>query len=390
MKILLLSLFVMNAWAGSDLYYFSPEQAAAAKERFGIRIYRTPTEVRFDSDVPANIQKQMLGDLEFIASIKGSEGSPLHQKIFGSVDGKSYANFFKTRVTGIGLDDCGHGNAVACVIPWSDPSKMWLTENFINFSHPQIARLMIVFHESRHTETEHGNWSHATCPEPFLNDKDEAMKSIWTGASLASEPACDSTPLGSYGSSAIMLKNIQKRCVNCTDKVKMDAGLYADDQMGRITNASAKKQIQADFKKLDLLEEILKSKNDNDPRLDQEFNTLSPEAKILFQKKYQELPKEQRNERGTIAYLLGKNLSSKQDWDFMRKVVGESPFLGPADPVTLAYPSLVALKLAERALEQGRFIKEALSVMAAGKKSPVPIVARLAKSLTPANAAHQN
>lgn len=373
--VLLLCLLTLNAWAGSDLYYFTPEQAAAAKERFGVRVRRPATEeLHFDSDVPANIQKQMLEDLQFISEIKGSEASPLHQKIFGSVDGQTYADFFRTRVTGIGLDDCGHGQAVACVIPWSSPSKMWLTENFIKFSHPQIARLMVIFHESRHTESEHGNWSHATCPEPFLNDQGQPMKSIWTGASLALEPACDSTPLGSYGSSTIMLKNIQKRCTNCTDKIKMDAGLYADDQMTRITNANAKKAMLADFKTLDSLPEILSSKNDNDP-------PLSAEAKLLFQKKYHALPKEQRNERGLIVYLLGKNLSSKQDWEFMRQVTGESPCIGHADPVTLAYPSLVALKIAERALKQGRFVKEAMRVLSTAQTSQSAIVSKMAKAI---------
>ena len=126
---------------------------------------------------------------------------------------------------------------------------MWLTQNFVKFSHPQVARMMVVFHESRHTESQNGNWSHATCPSPFQDANGNDMKSIWTGASLAGEPACDVTPLGSYGSSTIMLKNIQKFCTNCSDKVKMDAGLYADDQFGRITDADAAKQMQDDFAK---------------------------------------------------------------------------------------------------------------------------------------------
>src|SRR4029077_10697536 len=136
----------------------------------------------------------------------------LHQKIFGlgPVAGPGYTRFFESRVTGIGLDDCGSANAVACVIPFQDPSKMWITQNYIKFSHPQVARLMVVFHESRHTEEQNGNWPHANCPEPFSNASGQPMKSIWTGASLAGEPACDSTPFGSYGSSLIMLKNIAK------------------------------------------------------------------------------------------------------------------------------------------------------------------------------------
>jgi hypothetical protein len=201
----------------------------------------------FDSDVPADIQSQMQADLGFVASIQGSGASSLHQQIFGQVDGPTYKNFFESRVAAVGLNDCGNGGAVACVIPMIDSSKIWLTQNYIKFSHPQIARLMVVFHESRHTEDANANWPHATCPTPFLDKNGQDMKSIWTGLGLAGEPACDVTPFGSYGSSMIMLKNVQKFCSNCTDKVKMDAGIYADDQFGRVIDAKAIAQINSDL-----------------------------------------------------------------------------------------------------------------------------------------------
>lgn len=234
----------------SDLYYFTKEEAAAAKKKFGfgIKAPRKPGYT-FDKDVPADIQKQMVADLAFIKGIVGEKATALHKKIFGNVDGGDYAKFFETRVSAIGMNSCGGGNAVACVIPFRDPSKMWLTQNFIKFSHPQVSRMMVVYHESRHTETQNGNWGHATCPTPFLDANGKDMKSIWTGAMLAGEPACDETPLGSYGSSTIMLKNIAKYCTNCTDKVKMDADLYANDQMGRIIDADAKREMQDDFAK---------------------------------------------------------------------------------------------------------------------------------------------
>jgi hypothetical protein len=235
--------------SNADLYSFSKEEAAAAKKKFAFSIKgpRKPG-FTFDKDVPADIQKQMLADLAFIKSIAGETATALHKKIFGKVDGADYTKFFETRVSAIGMNSCGGGNAVACVIPFRDPSKMWLTQNFIRFSHPQVSRMMVVFHESRHTESQNGNWSHATCPTPFRDANGKDMKSIWTGAMLAGEPACDETPLGSYGSSTIMLKNIAKFCTNCTDKVKMDAGLYADDQMGRIIDADAKQEMKDDFK----------------------------------------------------------------------------------------------------------------------------------------------
>lgn len=232
----------------ADLYAFTKEEAAAAYKKFafGVRAPRKPG-FTFDKDVPADIQKQMLADLAFIKGLAGEKATALHKKIFGAVSGADYAKFFETRVSAIGMNSCGGGNAVACVIPFRDPSKMWLTQNFIRFSHPQVSRMMVVYHEARHTETKNWNWGHATCPTPFRDANGKDMKSIWTGATLAGEPACDETPLGSYGSSTIMLKNISKYCVNCTDKVRMDAGLYADDQMGRIIDADAKKEMKDDF-----------------------------------------------------------------------------------------------------------------------------------------------
>lgn len=200
----------------------------------------------FDRNVPDNIKQQTIADLAFINSLTGSTASPLHKQIYGAVDGPTYTKFFETRVTQIGMNSCGGGNAVACVIPFYGSSKIWFTQNYVKFSHPQVSKMMIVFHEARHTEVNNSNWSHATCPSPFLDADGKEMRSIWTGAQLADEPACDITPLGSYGSSSIMLKNISKFCTNCSEKVKMDAGIYADDQFKRVIDEDAKKQMRDD------------------------------------------------------------------------------------------------------------------------------------------------
>lgn len=203
--------------------------------------------VQFDSDVPKAIQDQMVQDLAFINQLTGSGATPFHKQIYGQVDGATYQKFFESHITSVGLDSCGGGAAVACVQPFFDPNKMWLTDNFIKFSHPQVARMMVVYHEARHSETNHGNWGHDTCPRPFLDANGKDMVSIWTGAKLEAQPACDSTQLGSYGSSTIMLKNISRFCSNCNEKVKMDADIYAMDQLGRIDRPDVKKAMLADF-----------------------------------------------------------------------------------------------------------------------------------------------
>jgi hypothetical protein len=200
-----------------------------------------------DPNVPAAIKQQLGDDLGFMGSIQGDTVSNLHLQIFSKMDGANYQNWFNSRVTAVGMNSCGSSNAVACVIPWMGSSKIWLTQNYIKFSHPQIARMMVVYHEARHTEVKNGNWPHATCPTPFLDKDGKEIKSIWTGATLAGEAACDETPFGSYGSSMILLKNVQKFCKTCTEKVHMDAGIYADDQFKRIIDPGAIDQITKDL-----------------------------------------------------------------------------------------------------------------------------------------------
>lgn len=149
-----------------------------------------------------------------------------------------------------------------------------------------------------------------------------------------------------------------------------------------------------------LLDEILRSGDDNDPRLDGAFNSLPLETRRRFQRKYRELPAESRNQRGTIVYLLGKNLVAPEDWDFLREVAGEPPCLSlsdcshaspgddgseaPGTAVTLAYPALVALKQAERVLSEGGPVsarREALAVVRAGTTSLTPAVVDAATRL---------
>ena len=146
--------------------------------------------------------------------------------------------------------------------------------------------------------------------------------------------------------------------------------------------------------KLATLEDILRSRNDNDPRLDRDFIGLSEEEKRLFRAKYRALARERLNERGTIVYLLGKNLQAEDDWSFFRAVAAEPPCqsladcLKPSDAageagdeVTLAYPSLVALRQAQRAAAEGGSRVEARRVLEAGKASKIRAVIRLASSL---------
>lgn len=202
--------------------------------------------VSFDKNVPKETQTQLIQDLQAMEVVQGSAVSSLHQAIYGQMEGKIYTQWFGSRVLRVGYDPSGADGAVAYVSPFMDPSRMVLTSNYTRFSHPQIARLMIVFHEARHTERQSGHWPHATCPRPFLDESGQEIKSIWTGLPLAGESACDSRVAGAYASTVILLGNISRHCETCSEKMKMDAEIYGMDQLKRVTNATAAGQIRQD------------------------------------------------------------------------------------------------------------------------------------------------
>lgn len=120
-------------------------------------------------------------------------------------------------------------------------------------------------------------------------------------------------------------------------------------------------------KKWLLLEQILASKNDNDPRIDTELKGLSPLFKSTLSLYYAELKPERFNDRGTLVFLVGREIVNPADVDFMRTVLTEKPCMSVSDcsrppaahageddhremvnETTTRYPQLMAL----RALKQ--------------------------------------
>ncbi|MCM2266275.1 MAG: hypothetical protein NDI60_00720 [Elusimicrobiales bacterium] len=181
-----------------------------------------------------------------------------------------------------------------------------------------------------------------------------------------------------------------------TEEPWQAAGGRAAQQTAPSANYAADTPAQ----KLALLEEILLSRNDNDPRLDTAFNDLSPQTKRLFRNKFRQLPDERRNEQGTVVYLLGRNLKTDEDWAFLREVASAPPCLSLEDcsrqaktepdahvsagvELTLSYPAIMALKRAERILQAGTpgNAAQALQLIAAAKSSRAGIVSDLAADL---------
>ncbi len=203
----------------------------------------------FDPTMPPTLKTQIVGDLRFLMAIEGKGATPLHQQIFGqgAIAGASYVDFFRKRITGFRVD-LSPTNKVAVAYNRQGMNKLFITPNFIKNNIPQVMRITVFLHEARHSERQNGFWSHSHCPDPYLDRDGNVVRSILTGMNLSGEAACDKVALGAYGIQAIALKNIQAFCANCTDKVKMDAGLYGDNDIdSRIIDAAAKRILVNDL-----------------------------------------------------------------------------------------------------------------------------------------------
>lgn len=157
-------------------------------------------------------------------------------------------------------------------------------------------------------------------------------------------------------------------------------------------------------KQVSVLKEILASHNDNDPRMDRELKVLSAETKAIFRKIYKDIPAEKRNDRGTIVFLLGRNLSEPEDFDFINEVLNEPRCLSLADcnrievgglskehdehqggfNVSLAYPQLVSLHSLANFLKEktnGPLSEAAKNIIAQATHSNIPEVAQMADNI---------
>jgi hypothetical protein len=163
-----------------------------------------------------------------------------------------------------------------------------------------------------------------------------------------------------------------------------------------------------DQKKLETLNQVIESKNDNDPRMDTELKQLTPAAKRLFRDRYHSLKDEQRNAKSTVVFLMGREIKDLNDLEFMHQVLNETPckslencqkpentgrneredhFAG-LDETTLALPQIHALKGLERVAQSpansgtpSDLVAKARAEIQAAKKSPIPKVAKMAEEI---------
>lgn len=192
-----------------------------------------------DASVPAALKKQLSDDLKFLGELNGGATSETFYEIFdlNNFDGVRLVDFFNVRVRKVILDsDPKDPSLIAYVKTNGDPSALHLKASYTTFDMPQVFRLSILLHESRHTELADGFWLHQDCPTPFQNDDGHDITGILSGEKLEGRPACDWSSYGAYGAQATFLKHVEKTCESCNEKMKLDARLYSEEPLQRILN----------------------------------------------------------------------------------------------------------------------------------------------------------
>lgn len=150
-------------------------------------------------------------------------------------------------------------------------------------------------------------------------------------------------------------------------------------------------------------EEILKTKNDNDPRMDTQLKKLSPAVHAALYEKYDQIPAEDRNAKGLVIFLVARDINTIDDIQFMKKLYQESPCLsladcktiGPDDPhhsgvneTTLTYPQQSGLYLIEKQLKEkpqllndAAFRSGVIQILVQAESFPVPAIREKARAI---------
>ncbi len=160
----------------------------------------------------------------------------------------------------------------------------------------------------------------------------------------------------------------------------------------------------ATLRKISVLKEILAEKNDNDPRMDTDLKNLSNEDKDALVDMYKDLKAESLNDKGTIAFLIGRELTRPEDAEFLKNILSEEPCLSlencgvtnsERDPhmdnvnnVTLSYPQIVALNRIKTFVQtqdlqtaNSNVLNHLIDAVKIGQNSKIPMVQDRSKEI---------
>jgi hypothetical protein len=189
-------------------------------------------------NLSSELKEKVENDLSFLENIVSAHTSPLHESIFGKVDGLSYKKWLEDRVSVISLDlnvPCENKSTTTeCISDETGgaPKPLKISHSFYETNIPQVARASVLFHQARHLETNGTeSYPHVACPIPF-----------------ALGQQCDQNAQGAYAIQSIFLMNLSKNCADqsCNSKTRADASIYADQFRMRVINPSDRKAMKDD------------------------------------------------------------------------------------------------------------------------------------------------
>jgi hypothetical protein len=139
-------------------------------------------------------------------------------------------------------------------------------------------------------------------------------------------------------------------------------------QIGKESSLDPNDRVSA---KVAILSQVLKDQADNDPRVDKELSRLNQKERLDFRAKYRSLKPEALKNRGLIVYLLGRNIVTQGDLDFMAEVLNErgclslsncavtdgNTFSESALATQLSFPKLMAIAALKAKLSSHPSIK---------------------------------
>ena len=204
--------------------------------------------IKVSRDVPGDAVLKLRSDLDYAKSLKAIKVSPLHEKIFGPM-GIGYLQFLDKNLEFIAWYAGSVPKGVGGFVKAAEKNKktFYLTSEFLNYDLPPLYRIGLYLHESRHTEvTDPG---HRLCPDNYKDENGEDIVTHFGRVVLSGKPGCDVGYSNAYGITVTYYLNILHNCENCSEKVKMDAEIFAEDSLNRLPLQQDKKALLDDIKR---------------------------------------------------------------------------------------------------------------------------------------------
>jgi hypothetical protein len=163
-------------------------------------------------------------------------------------------------------------------------------------------------------------------------------------------------------------------------------------QIGKESSRNPNDRVSA---KVATLNQVLKDQADNDPRVDKELSRLNQKERLDFRAKYRSLKPEALKNRGLIVYLLGRNIETQGDLDFMAEVLNERSCLSLENcertdqktlsertfAIQLAFPKLMAVTAlkAKLKLRPSKKMRKAIeNILESARGSMNPLIVKAA------------